>query len=291
MQKELIIRGRRIGEEDLRLIRQLIAEEGQKGRSHLSNRLCEIWNWRQANGRFRQIACRDVLRQLHTKGLMELPPMLHAARRPGYRNRTQLPDLLDRIPLEGRLPELGGQVDLRLVQRPAQASLYAGLIGAYHYLGYRQATGAQLKYLAFYQERPIACASFGPAAWKLTPRDQYVGWSASQRQRNLRSVVNNDRFLILPWVRVAGLASHLLSRCLRRLSSDWRHLYGHDLALAESFIEQERFSGRCYAAANWICVGQTRGRGRNDQFHEGALPLKTVWLYPLRGGFRQLLCA
>jgi Druantia protein DruA len=288
---ELVIRNRVIRQEDLTLIRQLIEEEGCKGRTYLSARLCELWDWRQENGLYRQIACRDLLRKLHRKGLIELPPMLKPARRPGYRNRTQLPDLLDRVPLEGRWSELGEPLDLRLVQSPAQARLYSGLIGAYHYLGYRQATGAQLKYLAFYQERPIACASFGPAAWKVTPRDRYVGWATSQRQCNLRMVVNNDRFLVLPWVRVACLASHVLSRCLRRLAADWKCTYGHDLALAESFIEQDRFTGRCYAAANWICVGQTAGRGRNDQFHEERLPLKTVWLYPLRRDFRSLLCA
>lgn len=290
MDRELIIRNRVIRQEDLTLIGQLIQEEGCKGRTYLSARLCELWNWRQENGRYRQIACRDLLRRLHVKGLIQLPPMLKPARRPGYRNRTQPPDLLDRVPLEGCWSELEGPLDVCLVQSPAQASLYAGLIGAYHYLGYRQATGAQLKYLAFYQDRPIACASFGPAAWKLTPRDRYVGWSACQRRRHLPMVVNNDRFLLLPWVRVGCLASHLLSRCLRRLPADWKRVYGHDVALAESFIEQDRFTGRCYAAANWIRVGQTTGRGRNDPFHEQALPHKTVWLYPLRRDFRQLLC-
>lgn len=291
MKDPLIIRRRLIGEEDLGLIRQLIAQEGDQGRSHISHRLCEIWDWRQANGHFRQIACRDLLRKLEARGLIELPPMLHPARRPGYRQRVRLPDLLDRIPLQGALGPLRGQIELGLVESRRQGELYKGLIEAYHYLGYQQPTGAQLKYIACYQDRPIGCLSFGPAAWKIAPRDQYIGWSASQREQRLPRVVNNDRFLILPWVEVRFLASFLLGQCLRRLRADWQAVYCQDLALAETFIEVQRFAGHSYAAANWICVGQTQGRGRNDRANQWAQPIKTIWLYALRRDFRQILCA
>jgi hypothetical protein len=288
--QDLVIRRRVIREADLLLIRQLVEEEGAQGRSHISNRLCEIWNWRQANGRFRQIACRDLLRRLEAHGLIELPPKLREARRAGYRNRTSTPELLDRRPLTGRLPEFQKQIGLELVQDSKRLALYRGLVGTYHYLGYQQATGAQLRYIAHFQERPIACLSFGPAAWKIGARDQFIGWSAQARQQNLRWVVNNDRFVILPWVQIKCLASYLLGGAVRQLPGDWPRVYGHDLALVETFVEKQRFAGTAYAAAGWIGVGQTLGRGRNDRTHDQAAPIKTIWLRPLRGDFRSLLC-
>jgi hypothetical protein len=286
-----MIRRRRIRAEDLILIRGLISTEGHRGRSHISNRLCEIWDWRQANGRFRQIACRDLLRQLDRKGLVKLPPLLHGARRVGYQNVVTPVDLPDRAVLEGPLASMRNQLQVSLVQGPEQARLFKGLVGTYHYLGYQQAQGAQVKYLAQYRDQPVACLSFGPAAFRVAARDQFIGWSAPQRQARLPWVVNNDRFLILPWVNVPHLASFLLSRCLRRLRSDWQQVYHQDLALAETFIQKDRFTGRCYAAANWTCIGESRGRGRNDRFHQAALPIKTIWVYALRPEFRQVLCS
>ena len=289
MNQELVIRRRVIQAADLELIRQLIVAEGAQGRSHLSNRLCELWDWRQANGHYRQIACRELLRRLEAKGLIQLPPLLGAARRPGYRNNTRLPELWDTLTLAGPLAGFLAQLDVRLVQDAAQARTYAGLIGAYHYLGYQQATGAQLKYLVCWADRPIACLSFGPAAWKLTSRDHYIGWSDPLRQQRLSWVVNNDRFLILPGVRIPHLASHVLAGTVGRLRADWQRVYRQDLALAETFIEEDRFGGTCYAAANWACVGQTRGRGRNDRACARAVPVKRVWVYPLREDFRAVL--
>jgi hypothetical protein len=191
--------------------------------------------------------------------------------------------------LQAGLGEVREELSLALVRSREQLALYRGLVGTYHYLGYQQATGAQLKYLSYYQDRPIACLSFGPAAWKIGPRDEFIGWSAPARGRNLPWVVNNDRFVILPWVQVKGLASFLLSRAVRQLRRDWPLVYSHDLALVETFVEQERFAGTAYAAANWTCVGQTLGRGRNDRTHAQAAPIKSIWLYPLRADFRALL--
>jgi len=285
-----MIRRRRIGEEDLLLIRGLIGAEGHLGRSHISNRLCEIWDWRQANGRFRQIACRDLLRQLDRKGLVKLPPLLHAARRIGYQNVITPGDLLDRSAVEGSLALLRQEIQVSPVQGAEPARLFKELVGTYHYLGYQQAQGAQLKYLARYRDRPVACLSFGPAALRVAARDRFIGWSAPQRQERLPWVVNNDRFLILPWVVVPHLASFVLSRCLRRLRSDWRQIYQQELVLAETFIQKDRFRGCCYAAANWTCIGESLGRGRNDRFHREALPIKTIWVYALRPQFRQVLC-
>jgi hypothetical protein len=286
-----MIRRRRIREEDLLLIRGLISAAGHRGRSYVSKRLCEIWDWRQANGRFRQIACRDLLRQLDRKGLVKLPPLLHGARRVGYKNIVTPVDLLDRVALAGSLAPMRSELQVSLVQSPEQARLFKGLVGTYHYLGYQQAQGGQVKYLAKYRDRPVACLSFGPAAFRVAARDQFIGWSAPQRQARLPWVVNNDRFLILPWMSVPHLASFLLSRCLRRLRSDWQQIYHQDLALAETFIQKDRFTGRCYAAANWKCIGESCGRGRNDRFHQEALPRKTIWVYALRPEFRQVLCS
>ena len=290
MAHELIIRRRRIGPEDLQRIRDLVLQEGARGRTYISRRLCHIWDWRQANGRFREIACRDLLRQLEARDFIKLPAMLHAARRPGYQNAVRAPEPLEQVQPEGCLRDWCDRIELTRVQSPAQQQRFNGLIGAYHYLGYQQPTGAQLKYLATYEQRPIACLSFGPAAFKIAPRDQFIGWSAPQREARLPWLVNNDRFLILPWLKVPHLASWLLSRCLRRLPRDWQHVYRQDLALCETFVEQARFGGHSYAAANWIGVGQTRGRGRNDRRNQGGLPIKAIWLYPLRPDFRQVLC-
>jgi hypothetical protein len=288
--QDLVIRRRVIRPEDLLLIRELIEQEGDRGRSHLSNRLCEIWAWRQGNGRYRQIACRDLLRRLEARGLIELPPRLRAARRAGYRNRAQTPDGLNSAPLQGGLPEFRGELSIELVEDSKQLALYRGLVGTYHYLGYQQATGAQLKYMAYVADQPVACLSFGPAAWKIGPRDKFIGWSPQIRGQNLPWVVNNDRFLIVPWVQIKSLASFLLGKVVPRLGRDWRAIYGHDLALAETFVEKDRFAGTAYAAANWICVGQTLGRGRNDRTHDQAAPIKTIWLRPLRADFRPFLC-
>ena len=289
MDQDLVIRRRVIRQEDLLLIRQLIEQDGAQGRSHLSNRLCELWNWRQANGHFREIACRDLLRRLEARGLIELPPRLSGVRRAGYRHQTRAPDL-NCAPLQGSVGEFRDKLSIQLAGDSQLVALYRGLVGTYHYLAYQQASGAQLKYITYFQDRPIACLSFGPAAWKIGPRDQFIGWSAQAQRQNLRWVVNNERFLILPWVQIKCLASFLLATAVHRLRHDWQRVYGHDLALVESFVEQERFVGSAYAAANWICVGQTLGRGRNDRTHAEAAPLKSIWLCPLRQDWRVVLC-
>jgi hypothetical protein len=192
--------------------------------------------------------------------------------------------------LQGKLREFRDDLSIQIVRDSEELDLYRGLVGTYHYLGYQQATGAQLKYLVYWQDRPIGCLSFGTAAWKIGPRDQFIGWSAESRRRNLPWVINNDRFVIFPWVQITCLASFLLAKVVRQLRGDWQRVYGYDVALAESFVEKERFAGCAYAAANWMCVGQTRGRGRNDRTHDEGAPIKTIWLYPLRADFRRRLC-
>lgn len=288
MEKEIQIRGRIIGSDDLERIRQLIAHEGDKGRTHLSRRLCRIWDWRQANGAYREIACRELLRKLEARGLIVLPSPLRAARKPGYRNTTTLPGDLDTTPIEGQLCRAWSQ-ELRIdrVSGTSAEPLYNGLIDAYHYLGYGQGTGEQLKYLIWWQSRPLAAIGFAAAAWRVACRDRFIGWDEVARKKHLHRIVNNHRFLILPWVRLTNLASWILSQVCRRLRPDWQARYAHEIVLVETFVEKDRFEGTCYRAANWICLGQTTGRGRNDRFSRNWLPIKQVYVYPLVEHFRQ----
>lgn len=286
MEKEVQIRGRIISSTDLQLIRQLITDEGHRGRSHLSRRLCRIWEWRQANGAYREIACRELLRKLEQRGLISLPPQLKSARKPGYRNRTFLPRCLNSAPLKGRVDDFP-LLSIELVSRTPKEKLYNGLIGAHHYLGYRQGTGEQLKYVISWQNRSLAAIGFAAAAWRVASRDRFIGWDERARRQNLHFVVNNHRFLILPWVRIANLASWILAQVTRRLRQDWQAQYAHDIVLVETFVEKSRFHGTCYRAANWICVGETVGRGRNDRSNTNWLPSKKVYLYPLVKNFQQ----
>jgi hypothetical protein len=285
MEKEMRLRGKIITPDDLGLIRQLLAAEGDQGRTHLSRRLCRIWDFRQANGAYREIACRGLLRQLERHRLITLPSPLRSTRKPGYRNRTSLPQPLEATPLEGRVDHFSA-VQIELVSRTAQEKLYNGLIGAYHYLGYGQGTGEQLKYVIALETRPLGAIGFSAAAWRVACRDHFLGWNDQARQKNLHLLANNHRFLILPWIKIANLASWILAQVTRRLRQDWQTLYAHDIVLVETFVEKKRFHGACYRAANWIDVGETVGRGRNDRIPLTGLPIKQVYLYPLVANFR-----
>lgn len=286
MQKEIRIRGRVITLDQLELIRHLLATEGHRGRTHLSQRLCQLWDWRQPNGAYREIACREMLRKLQQRGLITLPPPLRATRKPGYRNRTSLPSTLDTTPVQGVIHDFPA-LTIALVSRTSYEKLYNGLIGAYHYLGYRQGTGEQLKYVISLSQRPLGAIGFSAAAWRVACRDRFIGWDEPARQKNLHLLVNNHRFLILPWVNITNLASWILAQVTRRLRQDWHSVYAHDLVLVETFVENKRFHGTCYRAANWACVGETVGRGRNDRTSTAWLPVKQVYLYPLDPNFRQ----
>jgi hypothetical protein len=286
MEKEIQIRGRIITSNDLELIRHLLATEGHRGRTHLSRRLCRIWNWQQANGAYREIACRELLRKLEQCRLLTLPPLLNTTRRPGYRNRTFLSQPLDVTPLEGRVDNFSA-LQIALVSRTTREKLYNGLIGAYHYLGYGQGIGEQLKYVIGLETHPLGAIGFSAAAWRVACRDRFIGWNDHARQKNLHLLVNNHRFLILPWVKIANLASWILAHVTRRLRQDWQTLYAHDIVLVETFVEKKRFHGACYRAANWIDVGETVGRGRNDRTSTNWLPIKQVYLYPLDLNFHQ----
>lgn len=287
MKQKLTIRGRPVTPHDLDLVRSLVKHYWKRGRTFISRELCLHWKWYQQNGALKDMACRELLRRLEEKGLIALPP---SRKKNGYK-RVPLPPLVpphETHPLEGRLQDFP-PIDLKMVRGSDQESLFNGLVSRYHYLGYCQIVGPHLKYIAFIEERPAACLSWGAAAWKVACRDQFIGWSAQARKKNLPLILNNTRFLILPWVRISYLASHLLSQNIRTLSSDWYRWYNYLPILLETFVDSERFHGTCYKAANWINVGSTKGRGKNDRYNQKPLSVKDVFLYPLKKDFREVL--
>ena len=250
----ICLQGRTLSGDDLAAVRALIAQHPDWHRTALSRHLCALWNWRNGAGRLKDMAARTLLLKLHARGLVELPPPLELAHTTALRRGVR--------------------------QRLAQ----------YHYRGFNGAVGENVQYLARdVRGRELAVMVFGAAAWKVAVRDRFIGWSAAQRQALLGSIANQQRFLILPWVRVPHLASHLLGLATRRLSADWQVRYGHPVWLVETFVEVDRFVGTAYKAAGWLHLGQTTGRTRQDRQRTLQSPLKSVWVRPLHPAFRQHL--
>ena len=281
------IRGRQIGTDDLQDIRTTVTEHWTSGRTAISRLLCERWDWRQPNGQFKEMACRALLLSLEAKGALKLPPrQMESFRAPRRAGRQVF--AVDESPLEGRVPEFRS-LTIRMVRQTADEALWDYLVDTYHYLGRPWIVGACLKYLAYLDGRLVACLGWGSAAWKVACRDDTIGWDPQTREANLHKVVNNVRFLILPWVRVKHLASMVLASNLRMLRSDWQRFYSHEIALAETFVDTERFAGTCYKAANWIRIGETKGRGKYDRERRAEATVKAVYLYPLARDYRERL--
>lgn len=291
MRTDAIIQGRSLSTQDLAAIRTLRAEHPSWHRTRLSRELCGLWGWRNEAGQLKDMACRSLLLKLQERWGVELP----ARQRPsvnGSRNRNLVEVPHDASPWHAPLEALRPVSVERVTPGSPEGRLFQFLLQRYHYLGHRNCVGENLKYLVSDRHgRPLACLLFGSAAWRCHPRDAFIGWSALSRPRALRLLTNNTRFLILPWVRVPYLASHLLSVILRRLSGDWQEKYGHPIHLVETFVERDRFSGTCYRAAGWIPVGSTTGRGRNAPGLAPQGPIKEVFLKPLCADFRQRLGA
>jgi Domain of unknown function (DUF4338) len=281
-------RGRVITTEDITFIQRLIAENPRASRRRLSAMLCEAWQWKQANGALRDMVCRGLLLLLYRAGEIELPPIRFRTLNPFVRREAPAPVLIDTTPIMGALSELR-PIAIHQVRRTTDEPLFNSLMEQYHYLSYEQPVGEHLKYLTWAQGRPIACVAWSSAPRHLGSRDRYIGWSAEARRRNIRFLAYNTRFLILPWVRVPHLASHILGRMAATLSDDWQAMYHHPIYFAETFIDPQRFRGTCYRAANWVPMGVTTGRGKDDQTHQPNRPIKEVFGLPLTRRFRELL--
>ena len=282
-------RGREIGTAQVVTIRELVAARPEMTRRALSLALCEAWHWKQANGAPRDAVCRGLLLALHRAGHITLPAPRIRSSTPFFQRRTPPQVEVSTEPLEASLRALG-PITIRQVRRTPEEALVNGLVQQHHYLGYRQPVGEHLKYLVTAQERPLACFCWSSAPRHLAPRDQYIGWAPATRQANLRLVAYQTRFLILPWVRVPHLASHLLGRMSRQLSADWERVYAHPIYFTETFVDPERNLGTCYRAANWTALGLTTGRGKADQTHAPNRSLKLLFGYPLVRDFRERLC-
>ena len=287
--ESLYVQGRELEAKDLEWIRQLIDAHPSWNRTKLSEHIAQSWQWRNQAGQLKDMACRTMLLKLEQKGLLCLPARQRSnnscAGRPVALLMAQ--PLVE--PIESQLSILE-PLSIVAAHSREELSLFDWLLWRYHYLPYFRAVGENIKYLVFdCRARPLACLLYGAAAWKLSVRDEFIGWTKQQREANLCYLANNLRFLILPWVRVKNLASCLLSASLSMLSGHWQLKYGHPIYLAETFVECERFRGTCYRAANWSWLGQTQGRGRNDRSRQLSVPIKDIYVRTLCKDFRQRL--
>lgn len=293
MSNSFVCQGRLINDVDLLWLRSWIDAHLDWSRFRLATELCKLWNWKTPTGQLKDFAARTFLRKLLERGLITLPPIRTNKRtKKGFAVRvpsapTVAPppshletSLVNLLPLSFTTPQGGSDEEGR----------FHHYLASHHYLGFHRTVGENMKYLVKDRHgRDLACVLFGSAAWKTKPRDELIGWSQKTRSRNLLWITNNTRFLILPWVRVPHLASHVLGRISRRIRTDWRAKYGHPVHLLETFVERDRFVGTCYKAANWVYLGSTTGRSRQDRYNTLTVPVKDIYLYPLIPHFKEAL--
>ncbi|MFW6367313.1 MAG: Druantia anti-phage system protein DruA [bacterium] len=291
MKTNIVMQGRRLEEADLEIIRGLLASNPGWNRTRLSRELCARWDWRNAMGRPKDMAARTLLLKLERAGHIRLPERRGPSPN-ANRNRRIAPVGAPKEPIRASLGELRPLSVSVVTSGSGDAGLFNGLLDGYHYLGHRNTVGENMRYLVRdRQGRALACLLFGSAAWKCADRDALIGWDRPARERNLQSLTNNTRFLVLPWIEVPHLASHVLSLVARRIRADWRAKYGHPVHALETFVDRSRFEGTCYRAANWLRVGATRGRTRNDRDRNIQTSVKDIYLYALVADFRKRLCA
>jgi len=282
------VQGRDLTEQDIEQIRTLIASRPHFSRNQLSIELALAWHWHTPAGQLKDMATRSLMLKLEQRGWITLPPVRRKASR-------RLPIALELPFKESAISSIAGSLreltPLSFEIVSANHPDFSRYLARHHYVGYRGPVGENLAYrITDRSGRDLACALFGAAAWKVKARDQWVGWNQNLRRQRLAWIANNSRFLILPWVRVPHLASHVLARLTRRLAADWQAKYAHPVWLAETFVDRSRFQGTSYKAANWVCVGQTQGRSRQDRDRTLRVPIKDVYLYPLIRDARQRLC-
>lgn len=281
-------RNRQLTASDLEDIRSVVAEHYERGRSFIARCLCERWDWRQPNGRLKELACRDLLLRLEEKGHLCLPPRVAQKNNLKRKCFTDLP-LFPPQPLEGSLRDFGALV-VRPVEGRGENDYWDNLVERHHYLGYRPVVGEKLKYLVFLRGEVVACVGWGSAAFKCGVRDDLIGWRTDERKAHLQYVANNVRFLILPWVRIPHLASKVLGANTRRLSADWMEAYSHPVYLVETFVDLSRFRGVCYRAANWSYLGQTVGLSKRGNRYHPHGNSKGVFVYIIDREFKEKLC-
>ena len=279
MEMMLQVQGRTITDADISTIESIIADHPRWHRTRISQELCQLWNWKNEAGNPKDIAARALLRKLDEKNLIDLPrPVRSANNSYRYQCKGEKPTY---EPIEAKLSDLQ-PIQIVPVTKREQASIFRSLLAHFHYLGYQGPVGENVQYLVYdCKDRMLGCLLFGAPAWKVASRDCSIGWNEAKRRAGLSRIANNMRFLILPEVRVAHLASHVLAKISRRISGDWNDKYGHPIDLLETYVENHRFRGTCYKAANWVKVGETTGRTRNDRTGRAKAPIKSVWLYPL----------
>ena len=293
MSNTFTCQGRVVSDGDLIWLRSWIDAHPGWSRFRLAKGLCQLWNWKTSAGQLKDFAARTFLRKLSERGLITLPPIRVAKQRKNGFARpiataaavNPSPAYIDSL-LVNLLP-----LSFNIVGNDSgEEQRFNHYLATHHYLGFNRTVGENMKYLVKDRHgRDLACVLFGSAAWKTRPRDLFIGWSHETRSRNLSRLTNNTRFLILPWVHVPHLASHVLGRISRRIRADWQNKYAHPVDLLETFVERERFLGTCYKAANWIHIGSTTGRSRQDRYHTLVAPVKDIYVYPLIPRFKEAL--
>lgn len=286
------LQGRTLRESDISEVRALVETHPSWSRRRLAVELAQSWDWRTATGQIKHFAAYSLLTKMEQRGWITLPVVRSQYRRRSYRVATTGEEYFVPASVTGPLSELMPlSLEVMTTGHPDRKR-FSHYLARYHYLGYRGHVGENLGYLIRdRQGREMACALFGAAAWRIRPRDEWIGWEETTRASHLSLITNNTRFLILPWVHVPHLASHILGKIVRRVGEDWQTKYGHPIYLLETFVDRDRFKGTCYRAANWICVGQTQGRSRQDRANTLRVPIKDIYLYPLASDFREKLHA
>lgn len=287
--EKVVVASREFTPADINKIKSIMAQHPTITRTALSRKVCDALHWFRQNGQRNDMTCRVALNRLEKRGLITLPPPIQF-----NSNGKWLPQITKASDPGAPINESAGllaPIRLLVVTPGNKARLWNELIHRYHYMGYKPLAGAQLRYLIYGQPGLLGAISFSASAWTIAPRDRWIGWTDQQRRNNLQLVVNNSRFLILPWIQSKNLASKILGLVARELPDHWQAKHGYKPVLLETFVEANRFAGACYKAAGWILVGQTQGRGKLDRYHHHFLPIKNIFMYPLHPDFRQQLCS
>ncbi len=285
----LTYRGKDIDASDILTIKKCIKDNPEKSRRWISQELCRIWNWKQDNGVLKDMVCRSLLLLLERNGHIVQPPKKCSSLNPLQKRTPPKKIAVDESPITTSLKQLG-QIEIRRVRHTKDEPIYNSLIHQFHYLAYVHPIGESIKYMAFVNDRPVVCSGWTSPAWYIECRDRFIGWSCEEREKNLRFIAYNTRYLILPWIKVKYLASHLLSAITRRISKDWEQAYNHPLHYLETFIDSQKFVGSTYKASNWIFLGKTKGVGKLSKTKNVDRTLKDVYGYPLSKRFREVLC-